>query len=773
MKKEIGDKLCLCIVSTFEELPQAREFINSLMPLPDGYLINFLFNGEGHVGLSAELQKLPQLIYKETISRLGDVAARNELLSSETTRSAQAVAFVDPTFSIPLIEIKKLFETLASGPECGIVGPVALTEDGKNSRSQHQSEFSSAGLSKEFSEYFPFSNLFSELTKKRTLNLKKSRYMVAMGDLRFNPKVLGWAKSSRTYEVGAVSEACLMFRTSLIDKIGTFDSGFNEVSFANIDFCLRARQAAFKNYVCSTAKAIKKKISHDAEVLSVLGSPVERSTRDFGYLIKKLRGSPDQSLSELIAGSFILDPESPRVDVYRQLIGWKQLENPNSAVILEPKTRRSRECENIYLQEHDQIYRRNQASRNQELLLRKTRDERRQYLKSFRDKHKGERCFIIGNGPSLNQTDLNLLKNEKTFAVNGIFYKKKDMGFRPSYYVVEDNHVISDNVGEINEMNEGIRFFPERYSEQINSNTKTYFLPVDWDFYDPKSPFFEVPRFSTDISEAVQTGQTVTYMNLQLAYYMGFSEVYLIGVDFSYTIPDSAKIEGHTITSQDNDPNHFHPDYFGKGKKWHDPKLHNCLKSFAKAKEVFEKDGRRIWNATIGGHLDIFERINFYEIFAESSSRAEEKPNVDVESFIRNRKGEEKFVLAESLPQSPQDEAPLLIADFSNKLDTFMNNWASFSGQGWIFWCRQNLCFVTKKIDQSLSEDLADDILPPLPIVTNASSAYLTYLLDNHIKKGRYLKMRNFLEEGKSVAQVLIRKGVPFVVKENVLVLKW
>ena len=60
----------------------------------------------------------------------------------------------------------------------------------------------------------------------------------------------------------------------------------------------------------------------------------------------------------------------------------------------------------------------------------------------------------------------------------------------------------------------------------------------------------------------------------------GFSEVYLIGMDFSYSLPESTEIEGCNYTSQEDDPNHFHPDYFGKGKKWHDPQLDRVLLNY-------------------------------------------------------------------------------------------------------------------------------------------------------------------------------------------------
>ncbi len=251
------------------------------------------------------------------------------------------------------------------------------------------------------------------------------------------------------------------------------------------------------------------------------------------------------------------------------------------------------------------------------LAVRLARDSNpdRQRLGRFHNRHRGERCFIVGNGPSLNATDLSLLADDCTIAVNGIFYKYDEVGFESTYYVVEDRHVINDNLDRIHQIDYSIKFFPARYARRIRPSPDTYFLPTDWQFYDPACPNFEKPRFSPDVSEVIYAGQTVTFLNLQLAFYMGFAEVYLIGVDFSYTIPQSALVDGTTITSVDDDINHFHPDYFGKGKKWHDPKLHNCLKGFALAKDIYAAEGRKIYNATIGGKLELFERVDYAALF--------------------------------------------------------------------------------------------------------------------------------------------------------------
>ena len=238
-------------------------------------------------------------------------------------------------------------------------------------------------------------------------------------------------------------------------------------------------------------------------------------------------------------------------------------------------------------------------------------------LKKLKDKFKGKRCFIIGNGPSLNKIDLNMLKDEYTFGVNSIFIKYKTEGFKPTFYVVEDTHVMDDNTTDIDNFDTQYRFFPTMYKKYIKNKKNTYFFKMNLGFYASFSPYHEIPRFSVDASDQLYCGQSVTIINLQIAYYLGFSEIYLIGMDFNYEIPKSAVIDENTgsITSTEDDPNHFDGSYFGAGKKWHDPKLYNVLKSYQLCKVMYEIDNRIIYNATVGGNLEIFKRKEFKSIF--------------------------------------------------------------------------------------------------------------------------------------------------------------
>jgi len=239
----------------------------------------------------------------------------------------------------------------------------------------------------------------------------------------------------------------------------------------------------------------------------------------------------------------------------------------------------------------------------------------REKLNTYKNKFKGQRCFIVGNGPSLNKIDLNLLKKEYSFAVNGIFYKTDEMGYKPTFYVVEDQAVLRDNLDRINDYICDHSFFPSHYKSRLNIRDDMNFVDLDLGFYREFHPYYCKPRFSQDCSQVAYAGQSVTFFNMQLAFHLGFDKVYLIGMDFSYDIPDSTIIEGVKYLSQGADPNHFHPDYFGKGKVWHDPKLDRVAMNFNLARKVYEENGREIINATVGGKLELFRRVDFTSLF--------------------------------------------------------------------------------------------------------------------------------------------------------------
>jgi len=229
----------------------------------------------------------------------------------------------------------------------------------------------------------------------------------------------------------------------------------------------------------------------------------------------------------------------------------------------------------------------------------------REDLRRFQNLHAKQPAVIIGNGPSLLKTDPRRLKEKITFACNSIFLLEN---FTPNYYCVEDLLVAEDRASVINNL-PWIKFFPQDCKQWLSSG---HF------FNGHRVP--EITKFSTDFAEGIQINATVTYTMLQLAFHMGCDPVYLIGVDHSYTVSKAQSDRDRNIlTSKTDDPNHFHPDYFGRGLRWHDPRVDRMEIAYRLAKAAFTRHDRKIFNATGGGKLEIFDRIDFEKIRVTSS----------------------------------------------------------------------------------------------------------------------------------------------------------
>jgi hypothetical protein len=226
----------------------------------------------------------------------------------------------------------------------------------------------------------------------------------------------------------------------------------------------------------------------------------------------------------------------------------------------------------------------------------------RQRLAALKNRHQGERCFIIGNGPSLRKTDLSRLREEVTFGLNRIYLLFDQMGFSTTYYVAVNRMVIEQCAQEIAKIS-APKFISWWAHDVIGLTSDMMFV---------RDPYRGL-GFSTDATRAVWEGHTVTYAAMQIAYYLGFQQVILIGVDHSYQAkgnPDT------TVVSTGSDPNHFDPNYFGKGFRWQLPNLASSEEAYILAKIRYEQAGRQILDATVGGKLLVFPKVRFEEIFA-------------------------------------------------------------------------------------------------------------------------------------------------------------
>ncbi|CAM3692060.1 6-hydroxymethylpterin diphosphokinase MptE-like protein [Cohnella lubricantis] len=226
-------------------------------------------------------------------------------------------------------------------------------------------------------------------------------------------------------------------------------------------------------------------------------------------------------------------------------------------------------------------------------------------LMQFKDKHRGERCFIIGNGPSLSVADLDKLNGEVTFATNKIYLLFDKTVWRPNYYMIHDEAILRQSREDINKKITCDKFFA--YNGELTLDNGYFYVldgKVDWKPYPYHKPEFSEEPF------VMQWGATVTYDCIQLAAYMGFNEIYLLGIDHHFST--TVKINGELIT--DDVENHFTPEY-----KFSSP-YHSLIDftnaAYEKANEYAKAHRIKLMNATRGGELEAFERINFDSLFA-------------------------------------------------------------------------------------------------------------------------------------------------------------
>lgn len=222
-------------------------------------------------------------------------------------------------------------------------------------------------------------------------------------------------------------------------------------------------------------------------------------------------------------------------------------------------------------------------------------------LRQLENKYRGERCFIIGNGPSLKNTDLSKLRHEFTFGMNRIYMAFAEMGFHTSFFVSINDLVIEQTADDIQKLKMP-RFIAWHSHRWLQPEDDLFFLYTT----------YTGPKFSKAIAGRIWEGATVTFVALQIAYYLGFKEVILIGVDHSFTTKGKPN---EMVVSKGDDPNHFHPAYFGKGFRWQLPDLETSEIAYRMAKSAYEKDGRKIIDATVGGKLNIFPKTDYNQLF--------------------------------------------------------------------------------------------------------------------------------------------------------------
>jgi hypothetical protein len=236
------------------------------------------------------------------------------------------------------------------------------------------------------------------------------------------------------------------------------------------------------------------------------------------------------------------------------------------------------------------------------------RMESKSRLQKFQGVYTGKRCFVIGNGPSLKKTDISLVKDEYTFGMNRVYLAFEEWGFQTTFLVSVNDLVIEQCRDEFQEL-----CIPKFYSWRSRKLLYPDGVPDRYTHF--LDTTYKNQTFTHNLGSRFWEGGTVTYICLQLAFCMGFEEVYLIGVDHDFETKGTAN---KTVVSSGEDRDHFNPEYFGKGFRWQLPDLETSEIAYKLAKKVYQQDGRQILDATIDGKLMVFPKVDYQEIFDQN-----------------------------------------------------------------------------------------------------------------------------------------------------------
>ena len=223
-------------------------------------------------------------------------------------------------------------------------------------------------------------------------------------------------------------------------------------------------------------------------------------------------------------------------------------------------------------------------------------------LKALKNTYKGKRIFVTCTGPSLTIEDLELLKNEYVFGMNSIAMIHNKTQWKPDFFGIQDMNVWNKISDYIKNTDNGLVFIPARFDKlgDMPNSWIRFHVSYAYHMFDLCRTHKYFTKFSDDCYRTVYDGYSITYSILQLVAYMGFDEIYLLGADCTYMGQKKNFIEHGNL-----DPTVMHA-------------TDRLYASYAEAKKYAENHGIKIFNATRGGCLELFERVKLEDILQEN-----------------------------------------------------------------------------------------------------------------------------------------------------------
>ena len=239
-----------------------------------------------------------------------------------------------------------------------------------------------------------------------------------------------------------------------------------------------------------------------------------------------------------------------------------------------------------------------------------------QRLLRWKNRHLGEKCLLLCNGPSLNKVDFHRVSKSDyvIFGLNKIYLGFDYLGVKPRYIAAVNKKVLEQSDDAYKDLHGVIKFISFGVDESTLTADPTTF------FMETKKLPANSERFSKDVVQYVREGGTVTHAALQIIYYMGFAEVTIVGMDHHFAQHCPGK-ENQTSVIAGDDIDHFDPNYFGNGKSWDLPDLEKSEGSYIAARRAFEERGGKIIDCSIGGACTIFEKRDIVSHLYTNSQR--------------------------------------------------------------------------------------------------------------------------------------------------------
>jgi hypothetical protein len=244
-----------------------------------------------------------------------------------------------------------------------------------------------------------------------------------------------------------------------------------------------------------------------------------------------------------------------------------------------------------------------------------------EYIASLHNKHEGERCFIIANGPSLSKTDIKKLRDEVTIGCNGIYKQFDNWGFHTTYYMTADLNQAKIRSKELVAFKGPIKFAALHTASVLPLlNDFKYFYKAKHheSQYAYRPPVY--PQFSSDFASIVYHGYTIAYSMLQFAFHLGFEEVVIVGLDHDYGSlvehfpPGKLKINEENIDIVRKC--HFDQSYYKVGDEIGVPYDKQQTQAYELAAKKFREHGRILLNASAETKLECIEKIDLDEYLA-------------------------------------------------------------------------------------------------------------------------------------------------------------